>query len=159
MPRLLLAALCGLAVSFASAADPVPVKLVHVATGKVLAVEDHSEEAAARAVLAKDGTDVALQWTVEKDGDHLKITNKKSGKVLDVNEDSKDEDAAIIQYDAKDEGADNQRWKWEGKGDERRLVSKSSGLVVVPDADGKLVQKKADEKAKDQLWKVVEVKK
>lgn len=159
MTRLLLAALCGLAVSFASATDPVPVKLVHVATGKVMSIEGNSTEAEARAVLAKDANDDTVQWTVEKDGDHFKLTCKKSGLVLDVYGDSNDEDVAINQYPAKDEGTDNQRWKWDGKGDERRLVSKSSGLCVVPDADGKLVQKKADEKAKDQLWKVVEVKK
>ena len=159
MTRFLLAALFGLTAAFASAADAKLVKIVHVETGKVLAIEENSDDAAAKAVLAKDGDGDGLQWTIEKDGEHLKLTNKKSGKVLDVNEDSKDEEASIIQFDAKDEGTDNQRWSWDGKGDEKRLKSKSSKMVVVPDADGKLIQKKADEKAKGQLWKVVEVKK
>ena len=159
MNRFLLATLFGLTAAFASAADAKLVKIVHVETGKVLAIEDNSDDAAAKTVLAKDGDGEGLQWTIEKVGELLKLTNKKSGKVLDVNEDSKDEEASIIQYDAKDEGSDNQRWGWDGKGDEKRLKSKSSKLVVVPGADGKLIQKKADEKAKGQLWKLVEVKK
>lgn len=159
MTRFILAAMCGLFGTLGFAADAKVVKIIHVETGKVLAIEDQSEEPEAKAVLAKDGDADALLWTIEKDGSHLKITNKKSGKVLDVNDDSKDEDASIIQYDAKDEGTDNQRWSWNGKGDEKRLVSKSSGMAVVPNGDGKLVQKKLDEKSKKQLWKVVEVKK
>ena len=159
MTRFLLAALCGLFASWGFAADAMVVKIVHVETGKVLAVEDNSDEAAAKTVLAKDGDGIGLQWTIEKDDAHIKLTNKKSGKVLDVNEDSKDEDASIIQYDSKSEGSDNQRWKWVGKDDEKRLVSKSSSMAVVPDSDGKLIQKKVDEKSKKQLWKIVDVKK
>jgi Ricin-type beta-trefoil lectin domain-like len=159
MTRFLLAALCGLFSSWGFAADAKVVKIVHVETGKYLAVEDNSDEAAAKTVLAKDGDGEGLQWTVEKDGEHIKLTNKKSGKVLDVNENSKDEDASIIQYDDKSEGNDNQRWKWVGTGDEKRLVSKWSSMAVVPDAVGKLIQKKVDEKAKTQLWKIVDVKK
>ena len=158
MTRFLLAALFSLTASFAVAADAKLVKIVHVETGKVLAIEDGSVEAEAKAVLAKDGDGDELKWTVEKDGDHFKLTNKKSGKVLDVNNDSKDEGAAIIQWDAKDDDNANQRWSWDGKGDEKRLKSKSSGHVVVPDSDGKLIQKAAIEKDKKQLWKVVDVK-
>jgi len=135
------------------------VKLIHVETGKALSVADDSGEAGAKAVLAKADDGEAQQWKIEKDGEHIKLTNKKSGKVLDVFEDSKDEDAAIIQWDDKSEGSDNQRWSWDGGGTERRLKSKSSGLVVAPDKDGNIVQKKPEEKEKTQLWKVVPVKK
>ena len=78
--------------------------------------------------------------------------------VLDVFEDSMDEGAAIIQWEDKSEGNDNQRWAWEGEGKDRRLKSKSSGLVLDVDSDGKVIQKKADEKAKSQLWQLVEIK-
>jgi len=143
----------------AGAADTKYVKLVHVATGKVLAVDDDSEEAGAKAVLARDEGGQARQWALEKDGDHYKLVNRKSGKALDVEGESEEEGGAIIQWDDKAEGNDNQRWAWDGDGKSRRLKSKSSGLVLDADNDGKIVQKKANEKAKSQLWEVVEVKK
>jgi hypothetical protein len=142
----------------AGAADTKYVKLVHVATGKVLAVDDDSEEAGAKAVLARDEGGQARQWALEKDGDHYKVVNRKSGKVLDVFEESTEEGTPIIIWDDKAEGNDNQRWSWEGEGKERRLKSKSSGLVLDVDGDGKVVQRKADDKARAQLWRVSEVK-
>ena len=136
------------------------VRLVNVDTGKVLAVADDSDEAGARAVLAKlDKDNKAQQWELKKDDKHIALVNRKSGKVLDVYEDSKDEGGAIIIWDAKDEGVDNQRWSWVGDGKERRLKSKSSELVLDVGSNGEVVQKKQDDKAKGQLWEVVEVKK
>jgi hypothetical protein len=140
-------------------AEPV-VKLVHVDSGKVLAVADDSEEAEAKCVLAKDedGKD-ARRWRVVKDGDWLKLVNVKSGKVLDVNNASSDEGGELIIWDDKGESdTDNQRFQWDGKGDERRLKAKHSGLVLDVTGEGVVVQNKADEKNKKQLWKVVEVK-
>jgi hypothetical protein len=146
-----------LAAPAARPAEAKYVKLVHADTGKVLAVADDSEDAGARAVLAKDEAGPARQWRLEKDGDHYKVVNRKSGKVLDVFEESSEEGAAIIVWDDKAEGNDNQRWSWVGDGQNRRLKSKSSGLVLDVDEEGKAVQRKADDKAKGQLWKVVEV--
>jgi hypothetical protein len=134
------------------------VKLVHVDTGKVLAVADNSDEAGANAILAKDDGSKAQQWKFAKDGDHYKIVNRKSGKVLDVDGESTEEGGAIIQWDDKAEGNENQRWSWEGKGKDRRLESKSSKLVLDVGDSGAVVQRRADEKAKGQLWRVVEVK-
>jgi hypothetical protein len=124
---------------------------------KVLAIADNSEDAGAKTVLAKDDGCKAQQWKFEKDGNHLKIVNRKSGKVLDVDGESEEEGGAIIIWDDKAEGNDNQRWSWEGDGKSRRLKAKSSGLVLDVD-EGAIVQKKAGEKAKTQLWQVVEVK-
>lgn len=142
-----------------SAADePKTVKLVN-GDGKVLAVENQSDDAEAKVVAVKDDpADKSQQWKVEKDGDHLKLTNRKSGKVLDVSGDSEDEDATIIQWDDKTEGTDNQRWSWTGDGKARRLKSKRSGHVLDVNDDGFAVQKGADEKRKAQLWEAVEVK-
>lgn len=165
MSRWLLAAatafaLCGFAAADDKKAEPV-VKIVHVDSGKVLGVADDSDEAAAKCLLAKDedGKD-ARQWRVVKDGDWLKLVNVKSGKVLDVNEASTDEGAGLIIWDDKGEAdTDNQRFQWDGKGDERRLKGKLSGLVLDVTREGGVMQNKADEKNKKQLWKVVEVKK
>ena len=148
---------CGLLASPAPAADAKYVKLVHADTVKVLAVADDSDEAGAKAVLAKDTGAKGQQWKLEKDGDYYKVVNRKSGKVLDVYGDSRDEGADIIQWDDKAEDNDNQRWSWEGDGKARRLKAKSSGLVLDVGVDGKLVQRQADDKAKGQLWQVVEV--
>jgi hypothetical protein len=134
-------------------------KLVQVDSGKVLSIADNSEEATARAVVAPDEPkNQSQQWKLEKDGNYYKLTNRKSGKVLDVNESSGDEDAPIIQWDDKSDDNDNQRWGWVGEGAERRLKSRSSKLVLDVDSEGKVIQKKADDKSKKQLWKLVEVK-
>jgi hypothetical protein len=71
----------------AEAADAKYFKLVHADTGKVLSVADNSDEAGAKAVLAKDEGSKGQQWKLEKDGDHYKIVNRNSGKVLDVESD------------------------------------------------------------------------
>ena len=162
MSRLLLTA-AALALAVAPAGgrddkDAAYVKIVHADTGKVLAVEDDSTEAGAATVLAKDDGSQGQQWKLEKDGNYLKIVNRKSGKVLDVFEASQDEGTKIIIWDEKPEDNDNQRWAWDGSGKDRRLKSKHSTLVL--DVDGtRVVQKKADDKAKGQLWRVEEVKK
>jgi hypothetical protein len=161
MSRLPLIATVSLALTFATAAfaaDAKYVKIVNVNTGKVLALVDDSEEGGARATLAKDEVSPARQWKLEKDGEQLKIVNRKTGKVLDVNEASKDEGGEIIQWDDKTDDNDNQRWSWDGAGDERRLKSKNSGMVLDVNSEGKVIQKKSDEKSKSQLWRVVDVK-
>ena len=160
MSRLLLAVASAcllLAVQSAAAEDAKFVKLRNADTGKVLAVADNSDDAGAKAVLAKDDGSKGQQWKLEKDGGHYKIVNRKSGKVLDVEGESTDEGGGIIQWDDKSEGTDNQRWSWEGTGKARRLKSKSSSLVLDIGDDG-IVQRKADAKAKGQLWEVVEIK-
>jgi len=156
------ALVCTFALSIAfraSAEDAKYVKLVHVETGKVLGVADDSEDNEAKAALMKDEPGkFARQWKLEKDGDQYKVVNRKSGKVLDVNNASKDEGAQIIIWDDKTDDNANQRWSWDGTGDERRLKGKNSEMVLDPEKDGNVVQKKSSAKAKSQLWRVVEVK-
>jgi hypothetical protein len=146
----------------ASAAEKY-VKLVHVDTGKVLSIEGDSDDNEAKAVIAKDdAANKSQQWQLVKDGEFYKIVNRKSGRVLDVNNESTDEGGEIIQWDDKSDGNDNQRWSWDGgdkdkKDEPRRLKSKISKLVLGVTADDKVIQQKVDEKGKGQLWKVVEV--
>jgi hypothetical protein len=141
----------------AAAADPPYGKLVHVETGKVLAVANNSDEAGAKTVLARDDGSRGQQWAFVKDGDYFKIVNRKSGKVLDVEMESLEEGAAILQWHDKPEGNNNQRWLFEGFGLARQLRSKSSGLMLDVTVGGAVVQRSADEKAKGQVWRVVEV--
>jgi hypothetical protein len=159
MVRSLIAlAVCAL-VSASASADDKFVRLVNVDSGKVLGVKDDSDENETNAVLAKpDDKNKSQQWKLVQDGKHYKLVNRKSGKVLDVNDFSKEEGGSIIIWDDKDDDNDNQRWSWDGTGEERRLKSKWSSLVLEADAEGNIIQKKADEKSKKQLWKVEEVK-
>jgi hypothetical protein len=158
MSKSVLAVVVALGLFAASAAaDPPYGKLVHVDTGKVLAVAGNSDEAGAKTVLVKDDGSRAQQWAFVKDGDHFKIVNRKSGKVLDVEMESIEEGATILLWHDKPEGNDNQRWLFEGFGLARRLRSKLSGLVLDVTADGAVVQRMFNEKAKGQVWRVVEV--
>jgi hypothetical protein len=158
MSWILLPLLAALAVAVPARADDEKFVKIALADGKVLSVADDSEEAGAQVVVAKDGDSKAQQWKVVKDGEFLKLVNRKSGRVLDVFEESKDEGTKIIIWDDKSEGNDNQRWSWEGTGKAKRLKSKSSELVLDVEENGNVVQKKADEKAKGQLWTVKEMK-
>jgi hypothetical protein len=182
-------------------------KLVHLATGKVLAVENDSEDAESHLMIlkdreqkddaaAKDGPTTgvakaeakkpsaaalkAQQWKLEKDDAGYKLINRKSDMAVDVPAYSEDEDAQIIIYGLKEgpDDIDNQRWmivdatapKSDAKADEKaasatdaaakphRIRSKSSGMVLDVDSAGYVVQKRADDKSKSQLWLIVEVK-
>jgi Ricin-type beta-trefoil lectin domain-like len=138
------------------------VKLVHADTGKVLAVANHSGsvQAPEKATLAEDNGSKAQQWKFEEDSEYYNIVNRISGKVLDVEAETTEEGGAIILWDDKEdqpEGIDNQRWSWEGDYKLGRLKSKLSGLVLDVGDDGAIIQRRADEKAKGQLWRVVAV--
>jgi hypothetical protein len=156
LPAVIIA--CGLFAVAAAADETNYVKLVQADTGKVLSVADNSEESGAKIVLAKDESSEAQQWKLEKDGDYYKIVNRKTGKVLDVEMESKDEGASIIQWDDKAESNDNQRWSWQGTGKSQQLKSKSSDLVLDVGDNEMVIQRKADDKVKQQLWQVVDVK-
>jgi hypothetical protein len=158
MSRILLPLAAVLAMAVSARAEDEKFVKIALADGKVLSVADDSEEAGAAVVVVKDGDSKAQQWKIVEDGKFLKIVNRKSGKVLDVYEDSKDEGTKIIIWEEKFEGTDNQRWSWEGTGKARRLKSKHSELVLDVDDKGNVIQKKADEKAKGQMWTVKEVK-
>jgi hypothetical protein len=149
---------CALFTSTTNADEAGYVKLVQADTGKVLSVADNSEDAGAKIAVAKDESSEIQQWKLEKDGDYYKIVNRKTGKVLDVEMESKDEGGSIIQWDDKPDSNDNQRWSWQGDGKSKQLKSKSSDLVLDVDDSGMVIQRKADDKAKQQLWNVVEVK-
>jgi WD40 repeat protein/serine/threonine protein kinase len=137
------------------------VKLVHADTGKVLAVTNNSAQAVAKAILAEDDGSKAQQWKFEKDGAYYKLVNRRSGMVLDVEGETTEEGGAVIVWDEKDERqerVDNQRWSWEGNDQVGRLKSRLSTLVLNVGDDGAIVQRKADENAKGQLWRVVAIK-
>jgi hypothetical protein len=139
------------------AGSPRYVKLVHVPTGKVLAVAGNSDHAGARLVLAADDGSEAQQWELSPEGIFFKVVNRQSGKVFDVHGDSKLEGAAINQWTDKQRRDDNQLWTWEGDRNAGRLRVKSSGLVLDVDPQGQAIQRGSQPNARSQLWKLVDV--
>jgi len=149
---------------------PVYFKVVNVGSGKILGVADDSDASEAQAMLmadvpASDKHSKNRQWKLEKDGNFLKLANRASDKVLDVYQALGDEGTQIILYDDKTgdnaESTDNQRWGLDGDAKNaetgRRIKSKLSGLVLDAQPDGSIVQRRANQSAKGQLWRVVEV--
>jgi hypothetical protein len=133
--------------------------LIQVGTGKALSAAESTDASPDRAALAPaNEKDMAQHWKLLEVGAHYKLVNRKTGKVLDVNQSSAEEGAAIILWFNKNRSDDNQLWRWDGQGPDRRLLAKRSGLVLDIDDDGKAVQRRADENSK-QRWKVLEVKK
>ncbi|QEL19668.1 RICIN domain-containing protein [Limnoglobus roseus] len=157
MFRISLAAVTLIAMTLTARADDKYVTIA-LADGRVLAVADDSDDAGPTVVVVKAGDSKAQQWKVVEDGKLLKVVNRKSGKVLDVSENSTEEGGKIIIWEEKADDNDNQRWSWVGDGKAKQLKSKSSSLVLEADEKGAVVQKKADDKAKGQLWTVTEVK-
>src|SRR5258708_6947777 len=82
---LMAAAIVGLVGFSARAESDKIVKIVHAETKKVLSVEGNSTEAEARIVVATDDGNDSQRWKLVKDGDHFKLVNRRSDKVLDVN--------------------------------------------------------------------------
>lgn len=156
-PASLLAVLVLLAAAIpAHAKETKAVKLVNVATGRVLAIMDNGTDAGNVAATLPLSDSSTHGWALDAKGDkHFMIRNLASDKVLDVPEHSKEAGKNIIIWDAKDKDHDNQLWSWEGEGDERRIKSKLSGLVLDVNDDGVAVQNKLDAESKSQLWKLV----
>jgi hypothetical protein len=149
---------------------PVYYKLVNVGSGKILGVADDSDANEAQAMLmsdvpSSDKHSKNRQWKLEKDGNFVKLANRASDKVLDVYQELSDDGTQIILYDDKAgnnaESTDNQRWSLDGDAKDaatgRRIKSKLSGLVLDVQPDGSVVQRRANQNAKGQLWRVVEV--
>ncbi|MBY0455739.1 MAG: RICIN domain-containing protein, partial [Gemmataceae bacterium] len=77
MLRLICAAAVAALFATSATAQEKFVRIVHVETGKVLAVADDSDEAGARTVLAKlDEKNKAQQWEVKKDDKHFSLVNR-----------------------------------------------------------------------------------
>src|SRR5262245_50297717 len=59
------------------------VKLLNIATGKVLSI-DSNDNVEMNLIIAADDSDEIRQWSLIEDGEFLKIVNRKSGQFLDV---------------------------------------------------------------------------
>jgi hypothetical protein len=127
------------------------VKVVHVESGKLLTA------AGGQLHLAPDTGAETQQWLLDPSDGYFKLEDPRSGKVLDVLQNLLDEGAPVGLHGSKSRNDNNQLWSWDSSGEERRLVSRLSGLVLDVDGQGQTVQNKPDEKARGQLWRVVEV--
>jgi hypothetical protein len=154
----------------APAARRLEVKIVNVATGKVLAPQNDSSDDGVKMELSNDEDKAIRQWRLEKDDDSYKLINGGNEKLLDVYLGRKEEETPIIQWPEKTAdngginltgGLDNQRWLMEKFDLENpkpmRIKSKFSELVLDVDNSGNVVQRSADENSKSQLWKIVDL--
>ncbi|MFO0865294.1 MAG: RICIN domain-containing protein [Gemmataceae bacterium] len=81
----------------------------------------------------------------------MKFLNRKSGKALNVAGGFAEENVKIIIWDEQSPSADNEQWIWVGNG---QIKSVSSKLMLDVDEKGDVVQRKADGKAKGQVWTI-----
>ena len=97
--------------------------------------------------------DDAQRWllTPNEDGEYI-ITNKNTGRSLDVANNSKTSGAPVIVYDTS--GDANQRWIFEKQEDGTYLIkSVHSGLYLSISSDGTAVHAEVNESLK-QNWKI-----
>jgi thiol-disulfide isomerase/thioredoxin len=136
------------------------VQFIHVDTGKVLGVEGDSLEQIASAVLADaDPKNKSRLWHVAADGEFIGLVNGGSGLLLDIQLDSKDEGANVIQWPAKEArlNTSNQRWAFDGDvGRAGRITSKltSMALDVAGAGESRVTQKLANPNSRSQLWRI-----
>lgn len=102
------------------------------------------------------------QWKFVKMGKYYEITNKKSGKALNVRSGSTEEHAVIIQWDARPK-AQNQQWEVTKNGDSYSLIARHSGMAMgiagrSKEPGAEIVQLKPRKKAKNQMFNLVPAK-
>ena len=116
------------------------VRVVHKASGRVLAPQDGSKNDSA-AILAEEPNDEDYQvWKlVSRGGGMYRLENRSTSRAIDVPSDSKDPGRSLIQYGIT--GGTNQYYSFIGQGDGSYLVQcGSSKLYVTVDAEGKVTQ-------------------
>lgn len=103
-------------------------KIQFVPGKKVLGIIGAKDDDA-RVILAPNNDLQGQQWKFVKAGDYYKIVNRKSGKALNVANASGEENAAIIQWDAADDG-ENQQWSLVKQGEHFVIQARHSGMVL-----------------------------
>jgi len=139
--------------------DVAPVKIVNVATGKILAIDFAGGQN--QVVVADDSPSVARCWRIIPDGDFLTIVNPENSSNLLAKSGAASETPVAHSPNRLDPSTghhlDNQLWTWDGTGKDRRLKSKSSNLVLDVDEHGLVVLRQANANP-SQLWKAVDSK-
>ena len=95
-------------------------------------------------------------------GKYYEITNRKSGKALNVRSGSTEENTVIIQWDARPR-AQNQQWEVIKNGDSYSLIARHSGMAMgisgrSKEPGAEIVQLKPRKRAKNQMFDLVLVK-
>jgi len=96
---------------------------------KVLSVEDKGKGESDQIVQTVSGPKEVQQWKFVKIGNYYKIVNRKTGKALNVSNNSLEEGAPVIQWDASVD-AENQQWSLEKKGNAYVIRARHSGQVL-----------------------------
>ncbi|MFO0864472.1 MAG: RICIN domain-containing protein [Gemmataceae bacterium] len=121
-----------LAIGQISLAQPEPdqwYRIKNVRSKKVLSIGDDKEGQIIQRIA---GPNEREQWkfvAAEKAPKHFYIINRKTGQALNVINESKEEGAAIIPWDASVK-SQNQQWSLEKNGDHYVIKARHSGLVL-----------------------------
>ncbi|MEV4703301.1 beta-L-arabinofuranosidase domain-containing protein [Actinoplanes sp. NPDC049316] len=131
-------------------------KLVNVASGLVLGIQDMSTANGGRALIWGDTGTPDHLWIRVADGDGFRFRNLNSGKVLGVENMSTADNAAVLQWD--DNGTADHRWILVGAGGGAYKIrnGNSGKLLGVLGAvtQGARVVQDSDNGSADNLWRL-----
>ncbi|GLY17199.1 hypothetical protein Kisp01_42140 [Kineosporia sp. NBRC 101677] len=135
-------------------------KLVNVATGLVLGVQNMSKADGGLAVVWNDASTADHKWVRVTDGTAFRFRNAHSNKVLGVQNMSKADSARVLQWD--DNGTADHRWTLVSNSDgSYRIRNVNSGRVLaVPagsSARGTQVVQYSDNGSVNHNWRLVKV--
>ncbi|MBN1190315.1 MAG: RICIN domain-containing protein, partial [Dehalococcoidales bacterium] len=135
-------------------------KIKNSNSGLYLDVENSSEDAGAGILMKATGGSDSQKWKIEEpfeDG-YYRITNKKSGKVLDVLEYG-DESISRAEQDTLKEHEENQLWKLDTGSANCCIINKKSGLFLdtlyISTTQETIVIQASPDNYNNQLWKLV----
>ncbi|MDT0268640.1 glycoside hydrolase family 127 protein [Streptomyces sp. DSM 44915] len=136
------------------------VRLVNVASGLVLGIQDMSTADGARALQWTDSGTADHDWELVTDGEAVRFRNAHSGKVLGVRDMSTADGAAVLQWT--DNGTADHRWLLLDQGDGSHLIRNAhSGkfLGIQNDATtlGAFAVQDGDDGTPDNLWRLVHI--
>ncbi|GLW31800.1 beta-L-arabinofuranosidase domain-containing protein [Actinoplanes regularis] len=135
-------------------------KLVNVASGLVLGVQDMSVADGGSAIVWGDTGTADHQWTQIADGGAVRFRNVNSGKVLGVENMAATDNARVLQW--ADNGTADHRWTLLANSDgSYRIRNVNSGKVLAvlgaSSAWGSQVVQETDNGSADNSWRLVRV--
>jgi uncharacterized protein len=134
------------------------VRLVNVASGLVLGIQDMSTADGGRALQWHDSGTADHNWQMITDGDAVRFRNANSGKVLGVQDMSTADNANVLQWS--DNGTADHRWRLLDQGDGTYKIRNvhSGKLLAIQNnstAAGSFAVQDSDNGTTDNRWRIV----
>ncbi|WP_049575227.1 beta-L-arabinofuranosidase domain-containing protein [Streptomyces sp. SBT349] len=137
---------------------PATVRLVNVASGFVLGIQDMSTADGGRALQWHDSGTADHRWELIADAGAVRLRNAHSGKVLGVQDMSTADNASVLQWS--DNGTPDHRWTLLDQGDGTHTIrNENSGKLLGIQGDstavGAFAVQDPDNGTADNRWRVV----